>query len=147
MGDDRQVPQEQTSKIAIRHFTRYLFIKVSFYPEYIIKSECETFRQRNLNLRRCAGACNTFNVSLLFFFQRKSLRSVTSILWARESSSLTDRREYSRIYLDFTGRINIRIKIIVGLIRKGELHLTESVCPRDFLGELEYWGLSALHQF
>ena len=28
---------------------------------------------------------------------------------------------------------------------KGELHLTESVCPRDFLGELEYWGLSALH--
>ena len=31
------------------------------------------------------------------------------------------------------------------LIRKGELHLTESVCPRDFLGELEYWGLSALH--
>ena len=30
-------------------------------------------------------------------------------------------------------------------IRKGELHLTESVCPRDFLGELEYWGLSALH--
>ena len=31
------------------------------------------------------------------------------------------------------------------MIRKGELHLTESVCPRDFLGELEYWGLSALH--
>ena len=29
--------------------------------------------------------------------------------------------------------------------RKGELHLTESVCPRDFLGELEYWGLSVLH--
>ena len=28
---------------------------------------------------------------------------------------------------------------------QGELHLTESVCPRDFLGELEYWGLSALH--
>ena len=28
---------------------------------------------------------------------------------------------------------------------QGELHLTESVCPRDFLGELQYWGLSALH--
>ena len=28
---------------------------------------------------------------------------------------------------------------------QGELHLTESVCPRDFLGELHYWGLSALH--
>ena len=27
---------------------------------------------------------------------------------------------------------------------QGELHLTESVCPRDFLGELQYWGLSAL---
>ena len=34
---------------------------------------------------------------------------------------------------------------ILGLYRKGELHLTESVCPRDFLGELDYWGLSALH--
>ena len=34
---------------------------------------------------------------------------------------------------------------ILGLYRKGELHLTESVCPRDFLGELEFWGLSALH--
>jgi len=34
---------------------------------------------------------------------------------------------------------------ILGLYRKGELHLTESVCPRDFLGELQYWGLSALH--
>ena len=28
---------------------------------------------------------------------------------------------------------------------EGELHLPSSVCPRDFLGELEYWGLSALH--
>ena len=34
---------------------------------------------------------------------------------------------------------------ILGLYRKGELHLTENVCPRDFLGELDYWGLSALH--
>ena len=30
-------------------------------------------------------------------------------------------------------------------VLQGELHLTESVCPRDFLGELQYWGLSALH--
>ena len=28
---------------------------------------------------------------------------------------------------------------------EGELHLTESVCPKDFVGELEYWGLSALY--
>ena len=35
--------------------------------------------------------------------------------------------------------------LMILMIRKGELHLTESVCPRDFLGELEYWGLSALH--
>ena len=34
---------------------------------------------------------------------------------------------------------------ILGLYRKGELHLTEGVCPLDFLGELKYWGLSALH--
>lgn len=31
------------------------------------------------------------------------------------------------------------------LCSEGELHLPSSVCPRDFLGELEYWGLSALH--
>ena len=35
--------------------------------------------------------------------------------------------------------------LIIPENRKGELHLTESVCPRDFLGELEYWGLSVLH--
>ena len=34
---------------------------------------------------------------------------------------------------------------ILGIYRKGELHLPSSMCPRDFLGELEYWGLSALH--
>lgn len=34
---------------------------------------------------------------------------------------------------------------ILGIYRKGELHLPSSVCPRDFIGELEYWGLSALH--
>ena len=28
---------------------------------------------------------------------------------------------------------------------QGELHLTESVCPKDFVGELQYWGLSALY--
>ena len=39
----------------------------------------------------------------------------------------------------------IQSVLMILMIRKGELHLTESVCPRDFLGELEYWGLSALH--
>ena len=39
----------------------------------------------------------------------------------------------------------IQSVLMIIMIRKGELHLTESVCPRDFLGELEYWGLSALH--
>ena len=34
---------------------------------------------------------------------------------------------------------------IMMIYYQGELHLTESVCPRDFVGELEYWGLSALH--
>ena len=49
------------------------------------------------------------------------------------------KREY---FFDRSPRI---FENILGLYRKGELHLTESVCPRDFLGELEYWGLSALH--
>ena len=49
------------------------------------------------------------------------------------------RREF---YFDRSPRI---FENILGLYRKGELHLTESVCPKDFVGELEYWGLSALY--
>ena len=45
-------------------------------------------------------------------------------------------------YFDRSPRV---FENILGLYRKGELHLTESVCPRDFLGELEYWGLSPLY--
>ena len=50
--------------------------------------------------------------------------------------------ESREFYFDRSPRI---FENILGLYRKGELHLTESVCPRDFLGELDYWGLSALH--
>ena len=50
--------------------------------------------------------------------------------------------ETREFYFDRSPRI---FENILGLYRKGELHLTESVCPRDFLGELDYWGLSALH--
>ena len=49
------------------------------------------------------------------------------------------RREF---FFDRSPRI---FENILGLYRKGELHLTESVCPRDFLGELDYWGLSSLY--
>ena len=45
-------------------------------------------------------------------------------------------------YFDRSPRV---FENILGLYRKGELHLTESVCPKDFVGELEYWGLSALY--
>jgi len=60
------------------------------------------------------------------------------ILSSCDAYSLTNRE----FYFDRSPRI---FENILGLYRKGELHLTESVCPRDFLGELEYWGLSALH--
>ena len=60
------------------------------------------------------------------------------ILTLCDSFSLV-RREF---YFDRSPRI---FENILGLYRKGELHLTESVCPRDFLGELEYWGLSSLY--
>ena len=63
---------------------------------------------------------------------------LAEILSLCDSFSL-GRREF---YFDRSPRI---FENILGLYRKGELHLTESVCPRDFLGELEYWGLSALH--
>ena len=63
---------------------------------------------------------------------------IAEILSLCDSFSLTNRE----FYFDRSPRI---FENILGLYRKGELHLTESVCPRDFLGELEYWGLSALH--
>jgi hypothetical protein len=66
------------------------------------------------------------------------------IIVSAEIRSLCDsfslaRREF---YFDRSPRV---FENILGLYRKGELHLTESVCPRDFLGELEYWGLSSLY--
>jgi len=64
--------------------------------------------------------------------------SETEILSLCDSFSLGTRE----FFFDRSPRI---FENILGLYRKGELHLTESVCPRDFLGELEYWGLSALH--
>ena len=50
--------------------------------------------------------------------------------------------ESQEFYFDRSSRI---FESILGLYRKGELHLTEGACPLDFLGELDYWGLSALH--
>ena len=55
-----------------------------------------------------------------------------------DSFSLSNRE----FFFDRSPRI---FENILGLYRKGELHLPSSVCPRDFVGELEYWGLSALH--
>ena len=43
-----------------------------------------------------------------------------------------NKREF---YFDRSPRI---FENILGLYRKGELHLTERVCPRDFLGEYYY---------
>ena len=45
----------------------------------------------------------------------------------------------------FFDRSTTIFESVLGLYRKGELHLPEGVCPVDFLGELDYWGLSALH--
>ena len=64
--------------------------------------------------------------------------SAVEILALCDSFSLENRE----FFFDRSPRI---FENILGLYRKGELHLTESVCPRDFLGELEFWGLSALH--
>ena len=61
-----------------------------------------------------------------------------AILSLCDAFSLANRE----FYFDRSPRV---FENILGLYRKGELHLTESVCPRDFLGELEYWGLSSLY--
>ena len=63
---------------------------------------------------------------------------IAEILLLCDAYNLTTRE----FYFDRSPKI---FENILGLYRKGELHLTENVCPRDFLGELEYWGLSALH--
>jgi len=77
-------------------------------------------------------------------FPRSRLQKIRYATSEVEILSLCDafslhKREF---YFDRSPRI---FENILGLYRKGELHLTERVCPRDFLGELEYWGLSALH--
>jgi len=77
-------------------------------------------------------------------FPRSRLQRIRYATTEVEIMSLCDsyslqKREF---YFDRSPRI---FENILGLYRKGELHLTERVCPRDFLGELEFWGLSALH--
>jgi len=64
--------------------------------------------------------------------------SESTILSLCDAFNLANRE----FYFDRSPRV---FENILGLYRKGELHLTESVCPRDFLGELEYWGLSPLY--
>lgn len=76
--------------------------------------------------------CDSFSLSTREFFFDRSPRIFENILGLYRllrHSGLWRGRTIDRVFC----------------IRKGELHLTESVCPRDFLGELEYWGLSALH--
>ena len=72
---------------------------------------------------------------------RKGELHLTESGWAKQCKD-NDNENDNYIYTDFW---IIQSVLMILMIRKGELHLTESVCPRDFLGELEYWGLSALH--
>ena len=79
-----------------------------------------------------------------FIIVNISTQYVLIPLYTAEILSLCDSfclvsREF---YFDRSPRV---FENILGLYRKGELHLTESVCPKDFVGELEYWGLSALY--
>ena len=67
--------------------------------------------------------------------KRKYLDEIISLC---DSYSLANRE----FFFDRSPRV---FEYILGIYRKGELHLPSSMCPRDFLGELEYWGLSALH--
>ena len=85
-------------------------------------------------LRYATSQCKWYSwtiISIYFAFSAE-------ILSLCDSFSL-GKREF---FFDRSPRV---FENILGLYRKGELHLTESVCPRDFLGELEYWGLSSLH--
>ena len=75
----------------------------------------------------------------LKIFSRLTQSVVTAEILSLCDSFCLVSREF---YFDRSPRI---FENILGLYRKGELHLTESVCPKDFVGELEYWGLSALY--
>ena len=90
-----------------------------------------------LNSFGLKGGGSRINFSTINFVIFLSYISA-EILSLCDSFSLGNRE----FYFDRPPRI---FENILGLYRKGELHLTESVCPRDFLGELEYWGLSSLY--
>lgn len=69
-----------------------------------------------------------------YIYESMKLTSSLCTIIAAEILGLCDsyslqRREF---YFDRSPRI---FENILGLYRKGELHLTERVCPRDFLGK------------
>ena len=80
--------------------------------------------------------------------RRKYSHSATPFHSSKESSTSTAPPGSSRTSLASTARLKLSISskcLTLCCLLQGELHLTERVCPRDFLGELQYWGLSALH--
>ena len=77
---------------------------------------------------------------ILITFRQSAFSSLLldEIITLCDSYSLQNRE----FFFDRSPRV---FEYILGIYRKGELHLPSSMCPRDFLGELDYWGLSALH--
>merc|ERR1719189_3149524 len=90
------------------------------------------------------GTINQVKWETIDKFPRSRLQKLRYATCEAEISALCDAYNLStrEFYFDRSPKI---FENILGLYRKGELHLTESVCPRAFLGELEYSGLSALH--
>ena len=70
-----------------------------------------------------------YMTSMTLMSECTKLHIAAEIMGLCDSYSL-QRREF---YFDRSPRI---FENILGLYRKGELHLTERVCPRDFLGKL-----------
>ena len=92
-------------------------------------------RLHNLRFAVTEGNINRWHKYINISRESNNLDEIISIC---DSYSLTNRE----FFFDRSPRV---FEYILGIYRKGELHLPSSVCPRDFLGELEYWGLSALH--
>ena len=79
------------------------------------------FKKSDMPLPKVKDICHS---KLNFYFPVEILSLCDSFSFHR------NKREF---YFDRSPRI---FENILGLYRKGELHLTERVCPRDFLGKL-----------
>ena len=140
VGNNWEVPKEQTALPEICNHWRQTYIsKIYWWFNKFLLDEiislCDAYSLRNRE----------------FFFDR-SPRVFEYILGIYRKGNTSKQNEWKIVKIIFShytsASASTKTLSLYSFYLKcseGELHLPSSVCPRDFLGELEYWGLSALH--